>query len=53
MSRLDLIDAHGTRHRFGCDMPGWTAESSTTLPNVLVMRCSSCGALRLHNQEQT
>lgn len=47
MNRPELVDEHGVHHRHGCPMPGWTSEPSRAVRGVHVLRCPSCGAIRL------
>lgn len=41
-----VIDPHGVTHRPGCTLPGWSSDSPR-IAGVHVLRCSSCGAVRL------
>ncbi len=45
-NRPETVDQHGTRHRYGCRIPGWTSEPSP-LRGWHICRCSECGAVRL------
>lgn len=45
-TRPETVDQHGTRHRYGCRIPGWTSEPSP-LRGWHICRCSECGAVRL------
>lgn len=45
-TRPEQIDAHGTRHRFGCTQPGWTSEGAAVV-GWHALRCAGCGAVRL------
>ena len=45
-TRPEMVDEHGTRHRFGCDEPGWTSDRPAIV-GWHVVRCAGCGAVRL------
>lgn len=45
-SRPETVDQYGTRHRYGCTLPGWES-SSPRVAGVHVLRCAGCGAVRL------
>ncbi|MBE7699239.1 hypothetical protein H9623_02820 [Oerskovia sp. Sa1BUA8] len=45
-SRPETTDEHGTTHRYGCYMPGWTSKPAS-LRGWHLLTCPTCGAVRL------
>lgn len=45
-TRPEVVDEHGTRHRFGCDEPGWISDGRSVV-GWRAVRCAGCGAVRL------
>jgi len=45
VTRPEQVDEQGTRHRFGCSMPGWISDG-TAVVGWHVVRCAECGAVR-------
>jgi predicted RNA-binding Zn-ribbon protein involved in translation (DUF1610 family) len=51
-SRLEVVDEHGVRHRYGCHAPGWTSEPSR-VAGYYILRCPTCGAVRIVRTQVT
>ena len=50
-NRPPVIDEHGTEHRHGCHMPGWTSEPSR-VRGYYILRCPTCGVVRITQARQ-